>query len=336
MTLIVRILATFIFGISSVCNGADHQAEDLASVSIAPRAIDFGEVSPWKTNKTQVLVTNTGSRTLYLEELKRSCSCVAAVFDEASIAPGGHAPLDIRLNFSGYSSNRVRASVSLLFGGGASAQLQVTAEVMPEIAMEPAQLDFGALSAWETLEQTLTLRPRAPEPVFLERIVVPKGISATPDKPRTDRGWQLPVDLAVTLGAVPTAGTFREQLQLYTNVSRHPLWEVSVRARRLGLEARASPGLVWFRPSAPGAEAGRVRLLTSQPAELAKLESGVRGLSFICEQREAALEHLIRLVIDEKAAPGEVYGEVRATLEWAGYGEQETFWVFGTIASPAE
>lgn len=109
-----KILFTlFLLGIAIMAGCAPVQKQAL---KITPSSIDFGTVDPSSgIKKAQLVVQNTGSRTLKIMNVATSCGCTEGSVGEKTLAPGEKTPLDVRFDPSMHIGEAAGAIYHLIY-----------------------------------------------------------------------------------------------------------------------------------------------------------------------------------------------------------------------------
>ena len=129
---------------------------------------DFGKVFQGEKVRHTFSFTNAGDETLKIDRVRSSCGCTAALLSEKSILPGEKG--EVQTNFD---SARFRGAVSktiYLYSNDQvrpTMQLHVKGKVMEIVAVEPAQVNFGEVSAGKTVSAKVVLRNQGGKPLTL-------------------------------------------------------------------------------------------------------------------------------------------------------------------------
>jgi Protein of unknown function (DUF1573) len=134
------------------------------------RALDAGEVVEGAEPNFSFTLTNQGTETLKLQ-VRTSCGCTVAHLDP-TIAPGGHAVLEAKVNTRGMHG-RVTKTISVRPEGGtaSSLELQVALTVRPLIRVEPAVAAYLLIKDKGTTSTEFTLTPEPGQGVELTQVV---------------------------------------------------------------------------------------------------------------------------------------------------------------------
>jgi hypothetical protein len=166
-----------LFTVTSPCLAADPSANTAAPTTpVAPavlvaqqRAMDAGEVIEGAEPNFSFTLTNQGTETLKLQ-VRTSCGCTVAHLDP-TIAPGGHAVLEAKVNTRGMHG-RVTKTISVRSEGGTPSQLelQVALTVRPLIRVEPAIAAYLVIKDRGTTSTEFTLTPEPGQGVELTQV----------------------------------------------------------------------------------------------------------------------------------------------------------------------
>lgn len=129
---------------------------------------DFGEVFQGEKVSHAFEFVNVGDETLNIDRVRSSCGCTAVLVSEKSVRPGEKG--EIRTSFD---STRFRGAVTktiYLYSNDPvrpTMQFQIKGKVLEIVAVEPAQINFGAVKAEKTVTSTVLLRNEGGEPLTL-------------------------------------------------------------------------------------------------------------------------------------------------------------------------
>lgn len=290
-----------------------------APVALSATELDFGDVPPTAGHGRQVFIQNTSSGPLELVGAKATCPCIKSRLDDAALPPGGHVPLDIRLELAKYPKNTVKGSVLVKVsrpGRDHVIQIPVHAQIQPEYAVQPDKLALGEVKRGRTVSAEITLTQTGRQPVTLESVETPAAITAecreTPGEPAKTYA------IHVEFTAPDHVSSYQERIALLTNVERIPRHEILVTARVVGIQCTVAPRVVVFGPAKPGAEAGRITIENPLPFTVAKAEPSTPAMQARIQDPQPATRHTVTLVLSSRAPAGELPGRVTLTLEEPG------------------
>jgi len=202
--------------------------------------VDWGRTAPGQL-KRDVRIVNVGTGQLKISRVQPSCGCTTAPLDKTELEPGDTATVSVSINMqhsSGkqtkfvtiYSNDSVRSTVRLL----------LTADVVRDITVSPAQFPLGLDMALDTVVVTsVQLTNTGDDVVTLEAPVVreEKGLKIALD-PLTARslkpGESLTLRAHVTLkGEGPLNGT------VVVGTSSRAMPEISIPVYGVGRKAIA-------------------------------------------------------------------------------------------------
>jgi len=129
---------------------------------------DFGEVFQGDKVLHTFEFVNGGDETLTIDRVRSSCGCTAVLVSEKSISPGGKG--ELRANFD---STRFRDAVSKTISLYSNdpvrpvMQFQIKGKVIETVAVVPAQINFGKVTAEEPVTSTVMLRNQSGKPLAL-------------------------------------------------------------------------------------------------------------------------------------------------------------------------
>ncbi len=145
----------------------------VSSIVVEPTSIDFGTVLLGQSADEAVTVRNTGSANLVVSKVQSSSLAFVLVGDSAfDLAPG--ASKTIAIQFSPTVSGQAQASLTVESNDSSRPQVTVPLSGVgvtpPEIALQPTQLDFGAVTVGESIELTLTVSNSGGSPLLVSDV----------------------------------------------------------------------------------------------------------------------------------------------------------------------
>ena len=120
---------------------------------------DFGEIFQGEKVLHVFEFINEGDETLKIDRVRSSCGCTAVMVSEKSIPPGGKGELQ-----ANFDSTRFRNDVSktiYLYSNDPVRpvmQFQIKGTILETVAVEPTQVNFGAVAAGEPVTSKVLLR----------------------------------------------------------------------------------------------------------------------------------------------------------------------------------
>lgn len=177
------------------------------NIQFSQPQFDFGVVYQGEKVGHAFEFVNAGQDPLVIDRVRSSCGCTAVLVSEKNLAPGetGH----IQANFD---SSRFRGDVSktiYLYSNDPVKpvlQLTIKGNVRERVAVEPAQVNFGAVSAKKTLTSRVVLRNQGEQSVTLGKpSTTAKELKAEISKHVLAEGEEVSLELMLT----PKPGTIR-------------------------------------------------------------------------------------------------------------------------------
>lgn len=129
---------------------------------------DFGEVFQGDKVPHIFEFINEGDETLKVDRVRSSCGCTAVLVSDKEIPPGGKG--EIQANFD---SSRFRGSVAktiYLYTNDPvrpTMQFHIKGTILETVVVEPAQINFGQVTASKPVTTTVVLRNQGREPLVL-------------------------------------------------------------------------------------------------------------------------------------------------------------------------
>lgn len=198
-------------------------------------AHDFGDVLEGDSRTHVFRLKSSGNDPLIIQRLKPSCGCTAAEVDllaadgskstyvwGEAIEPGTMLEVPTTINSAG-RNGKMRTNVSIYSNDPASPyRLEVEADVVPVLVVEPLLLDFGKMTSSDRKEGTITVKTEVLDPFFLtldaDQVLSPLTVDVTPVDP--DASGKAKVwELHVVLGPQTPEGIRRYPLKLITDVA---------------------------------------------------------------------------------------------------------------------
>lgn len=120
---------------------------------------DFGEVTQGDKVPHVFEFVNAGDENLVIEKVQSSCGCTAVLLSEKVIPPGGSGELKASFDSTRFRNN-ISKTIYLYSNDPVNPvlQLHIKGRVLETIAIEPAQVHFGSISAKNTVVSSVVLR----------------------------------------------------------------------------------------------------------------------------------------------------------------------------------
>lgn len=141
--------------------GARQKAK--GSLSFDFTTHDFGVHPAGEKLKVQFPFTNSGSEPIYIESVRTSCGCTAAVVDKKEYAPGEGSYIDVTFEPKGAKRQTKNVTIATNSLTKPTVTLNVVAEVVQVIDISPRVLQFGELLIGEQKELFMTVFSKDPD-----------------------------------------------------------------------------------------------------------------------------------------------------------------------------
>jgi hypothetical protein len=129
---------------------------------------DFGEIYQGEKVLHVFEFANEGDETLKIDRVKSSCGCTAVLVSEKSIPPGGKGELQANFDSARFR-NKVSKTIYLYSNDPVRPVMQfhIKGKVLETVAVEPAQINFGNVTAETAVTATVLLRNQGDKPLTL-------------------------------------------------------------------------------------------------------------------------------------------------------------------------
>jgi hypothetical protein len=286
---------------------------------------DFGTVPKGQKLDWAFEVKNTGTTDLEILAAKPACGCTVANFDKV-IKPGQTGKVEAHVdttNFAGPISKAVTLETN--DANAPTAQVTITAIVKPYVEAYPAGYVRYNMLQGDTEKQTITLYSEDEEPFEIVKVDTPQdwirvdyrkaeGADIV-DKLGRKGQAQYKVDVVVG-GPDAKLGPLAEKIRIQTNSKHQPEYWVSV-SGVVRPTYRVEPTGVNFGEVAPNDSAAtRTIIVRSNDLKaperfsVAKVESGIAGVSASMKPTDRKGEYEVTLQIAKDAKPGTLDGNV--------------------------
>lgn len=258
------------------------QSGELPAIAVETNHYDMGVIANEGLAEGGVTIKNNGDAPLVVSKVSTSCGCTMGYAPEKPIPPGGEAKMRVTVDparIPGYTSTKTLT----IFSNdphNPQAQVQVSARVNPEIAMEPETIHFGVVSKGETPAQTIIARQNVDQDLEIKDVVLPpatQGVFDVELKERPESEWKNPgrKEYEITVAVKPDApiGNQSNRLGLATNLKRLRYAYLPVNVQIKGLYD-IQPPVVTLRSLQPGEEIKNVLKVTGEvPIEITDMVS---------------------------------------------------------------
>jgi hypothetical protein len=173
-------------------------------ISLDKVSYDYGDVRVGDVVRTQFSVTNTGDSLLVINELRTTCGCTGAVNGSKEVPPGQKTEVTVSYDSSGLSPGRKTQSVIIHSNdaGQPALKLQVFANIIHEISIEPTTLVLRFPGFQEHVSFPVTAKNNTQQPVTLDMSSFQGAISKAvlnPEKvvvqPNSENRFHVEMDL---------------------------------------------------------------------------------------------------------------------------------------------
>lgn len=286
---------------------------------------DFGTVPKGQKLDWSFEVKNTGTSDLEILAAKPTCGCTVADFDKV-IKPGATGKVAAHVdttNFAGPISKAVTLETN--DANAPTAQVTITAIVKPYVEAYPAGYVRYNMLQGDTEKQTITLYSEDEEPFEIVKVDSPQDwIKVDVRKAegadivdKIGRKGQAQYKVDVTVGG-PEAklGPLAEKIRIQTNSKHQPEYWLSV-SGVVRPTYRVEPTGVNFGEIAPNDTAATRTIIvrsndlkTPERFSVAKVESGIAGVTATMKPTDRKGEFEVTLQIAKDAKPGVLDGNV--------------------------
>ncbi|MDW7645986.1 MAG: DUF1573 domain-containing protein [Desulfuromonadales bacterium] len=162
----------------------------------------FGEIYQGQQLEHAFRLENTGNAPLLIERIRSSCGCTAALLSEYQIEPGQSAQLRVT-----FDSTRFRGPVVKTVYVYTNdplhrvAQFYLRGQVTPELVLEPARADLGALEAGAVGEAAIVIGNVGPQNIAIQDIQTDlQDVRATLSSEMLQAGGSVTLHITVAAG----------------------------------------------------------------------------------------------------------------------------------------
>lgn len=127
------------------------------TLQITPAMLSWGKVPVGTLEKqAQILLTNTGTQLIYIQNIETSCSCTVTSHWPKQIWPGQQVPLQITMRLP--SGGDFYQTVTITSNAAFPRQtVSVFGSLDSDVRLDPIQLSFGEIVVGSTVSRALTL-----------------------------------------------------------------------------------------------------------------------------------------------------------------------------------
>lgn len=276
------ILACAGLGFTAAHQLAARSSRHALPVEVAPKWVNFGRIAEGGVFERTVLLRNTTSQPLRVEQVGTSCGCTTTEVPTA-IPPHGTAPLTVRFDAHGHLPGALHEEAFLTFGGASSSEVAVPVIGMVAHVVARSR-DTLVLGGKPDASAVLTLTRLDGKPLTASVLQVPNALRAqiTSVSPAVLR-------LAVHVAGPSMAGQHEEAVALRLNDALLPTLTIPV-SWSTASRYRILPPSVNFGSVAPGAALSRniditgpfasgLRVVSAPPGWTAFVQKGANAFS---------------------------------------------------------
>lgn len=215
---------------------AGESMEKAPRIRVETTEMDVGMIANDKLHRTKLKVSNDGQMPLKLVRVDTTCACTQGFIrpDGNELKAGGETWIDVVLDpyrIPGFHSRQVLTIISNAPNQPA-VQVDVTAGVDPEYALEAEEIDLGEIEKGAVVEKRLRFRQLQEEPVTLQKVEPLTRGRANPKIPGVsgeiveipEEEWDAPgkreYDIVLTIGPQLPAGPFERSIYLFVDLER--------------------------------------------------------------------------------------------------------------------
>jgi hypothetical protein len=318
-----------IFLASLVAMAAAAESSDSGGpiIDISPTTLTYGEVSPQDTPEKTIEITNNGDESLAIDKIASSCFCTVVKTVSLVVAPGDTATIPVKLDLAEYGSNTIKSYVTLRSNAVNEpvARVEVTGTVIPEVLVEPAEIDFGTVKRGQAVSKAVFIRRNNVETFEALNITAPEGLAAA--------GREVDGDYAVVVEFTPGDDSSRlnSDVIVETNIGRTPEIRIPVRANVVGVECTLEPKVVVFEKGRPGDAVGIVEVVGTHDLRVLEAQCSTDAFRAEVETIEENKRHRITVFVTDKAVSGDTFGTLHLRVQEGKLIEPREVTVFGTI-----
>jgi len=281
----------------------------LPRLELSESVHDFGKLRPQEVVKCTVLIRNVGGDTLTISNVHSSCGCTVAKLDKSELAPGNETEFHIKFT----ASSRPGATEKHItfrtndpdFG---TAKIQLRAEVVPRIIVDPATVQFGRVPIGEEKELTLEIRPGENEPLWnsLRLVSSVSHVTVEPLAFQGDVAADTVSAYTITLTPAAPVGRTRSYVNVFVNDETKPAARVSVIASIQG-RIRVNPPSAHLTARVGSPSPSRdvvLSHLTEQPFDIVEVTCDIPQISWDIDQTQGKAQYTMHVRLKDNAPVG--------------------------------
>lgn len=180
--------------------------------------VSLGKVKGGSPVAEEFTFMNRGKEPLEIVEIRPGCGCVTPELSKKVYGPGEEGKITLRVNTLGEAAGSHRWYLYLFYRVGEKerqAVLQVLAEVITEVTVQPAQVRIHAAGPITQEIRLVDLRPR---PLTITKVCTSADfVEAAAGKPFRDEAGNWNVKIGLTLAGGITENASKAQVHIYTD-----------------------------------------------------------------------------------------------------------------------
>lgn len=289
-----------VFGVVLFCWGL-ITASARADLDIPQPQANAGEVRCGQRLVHSFVLHNTGRDTVTVTGTRASCGCLTPRLSKSTIAPGERGEIALEVNTLSQAAGPHTWNVQLAYTSGEQArevQLQLAAQIVAEVTVQPALLNIHAENA---IEHELVLTDIRAEPLTItDARGTCANIRARVAEPGQDSAGRRVQKVMLNIGGF-SDGRHDESLVIYTNDPLYRELKVPVTVVKRSRQAVSiAPAQVDLVLSAGQSSASRILLAHNRadvPVKIEAIQSSDPAISCTWAQGPGA-KATVKLVVD--------------------------------------
>ena len=228
-----------------------EQSLPLPQTEIAERIFDFGQVRQGTVVEHEFNIKNSGAAPLKILKIHTDCGCTAASLDSYTIPAGAAAKIKMSFDTENFDGPKVKtARIYTNDPKESSVVLSLKGEVVPEVVVDPAVLDFGIVREGNEYQKTALVFAEQSSGI---KIVDVRSHSLNLDVITEDysKAGFIGKKLNVVLRSGISQEVFRGRIAIRTTSSKNPVISMAVLARVQGDVDINPPALTFGTVSLP-------------------------------------------------------------------------------------
>lgn len=283
-----------------------------ADALFSERGHDFGPVPRGGVVRHSFILTNRLGEPVTIVDVRASCGCTTGWANASLVQPGQSATVEAQMdtrNFVGLKQTVLYVSLMTTSGRQGEAHLNVSSMILSDVVLNPGALDFGVVARGGAPALSLTIDRVDNGQWQVQRMVSGcRAINASMvETGRGPRGVGYRLDVSVRPDA--PAGTFRDEIRIFTNDAETPVIPVLVTGSVRG-DLSATPALLALGQvdSTTGKQA-RVLVRASRPFTVRGVEGMTGGFKASVDDTTPKTLHVV--TVSYRPEEGSTRGDLR-------------------------